>query len=125
MFRPAVFCLLLVLAMPSALAKPFPMPCSDLWSAVTDTLGDAGNYKIVAIDDEQMRVSFLVVGALYPAGNVVSLKAKGNGCELQIKMGFTGNNDDDWALWRRINRAVAKQNAAKKRQPASSTGKGG
>ena len=122
MLRTAIFSLLLALA-PSAFAKPFPMPCSDLWAAVTDTLGEAGNYKIIAIDDEQMKASFLVVGALYPASNVLSLKPKGNGCELQIKMGFTGNDNDDWALWRRVNRAVAKQKEAKESRPAPSTEK--
>ena len=63
MARSLVFILLLALATP-AFAKPYPIPCSDLWSAVTDTLGNQGNYKIVATDYEEMKSSFIVVGAL-------------------------------------------------------------
>jgi hypothetical protein len=88
MARSLVFILLLFLAAP-AFAKPYPVPCSDLWSAVTDTLGNAGNYKIVATDSEEMKASFIVVGALFPGINALFLKPQGNGCELQIKMGFT------------------------------------
>jgi len=51
MTRSFVFILLLVLTT-QAFAKPYPVPCSDLWSAVTDTLGNAGNYKIVATDED-------------------------------------------------------------------------
>jgi hypothetical protein len=119
MARSLVFILLLVLTTP-AFAKHHPIPCSDLWSAVTDTLGNAGNYKIVATDYEQRKASFIVVGALYPGINALFLKPQDNGCELQIKMGFTGN-DDESTLRGRVNRALAKLRAAKP-SPAASTG---
>lgn len=122
MSRLSLLSLFLALAAP-AFAKPYPLPCSDLWSAVTDTLGNRGNYIIAAIDNEQMKASFSVVGSLYPAGNAVFLKPKGNGCELEIKMGFTGNDDGD-ALRSRVNRAVAKWKAAKRSTPAASGGAG-
>jgi len=120
MARSLVFILLLVLSAP-AFAKPYPVPCSDLWSAVTDTLGNAGNYKIVASDTEEMKASFIVVGALYPGINALFLKPQGNGCELQIKMGFTGN-DDESALRGRVNRAINKLKAAKPSAPAKPAG---
>jgi hypothetical protein len=120
MARSLVFILLLFLAAP-AFAKPYPAPCSDLWSAVTDTLGNAGNYKIVATDTEEMKASFIVVGALYPGVNALFLKPKGNGCELQIKMGFTGN-DDESALRGRVNHALTKLRAAKPSAPAKPAG---
>jgi hypothetical protein len=111
--------LLLVLAAP-AFAKPSPVPCSDLWSAVTETLGNPGNYAILSISEKQMKASFIVIGALYPANNYVSLKPKqGGGCDLQVRMGFTGL-DDGFALRRRVNRALTKQKAAKPSPPVVS-----
>jgi hypothetical protein len=120
MARSLVFILLLALATP-AFAKPYPIPCSDLWSAVTDTLGNQGNYKIVATDYEEMKSSFIVVGALYPGVNALFLKPQGNGCGLQVKMGFTGN-DDESALRGRVNRALAKRKAAIPSAPAKPAG---
>jgi len=120
MARSLVFILLLALATP-AFAKPYPIPCSDLWSAVTDTLGNQGNYKIVATDYEEMKSSFIVVGALYPGVNALFLKPQGNGCGLQVKRGFTGN-DDESALRGRVNRALAKRKAAIPSAPANPAG---
>jgi hypothetical protein len=121
MSRLSLLSLLLVLATP-AFAKPHPLPCSDLWSAVTDTLGNQANYSIIATEDEQMKASFIVVGSLYPGRGVVSLKPKKDGCELEINMGFTGI-DDEFALRSRVNRALTKKKAAK--PPSPSTGAGG
>ena len=111
MLRFSFLALLFLLAMP-AFAKPYPNPCNDLWSAVTDTLNNPGHYKIIAADDEQMKASFVVVGSLFPGTHFLSLKRKDNGCELQTRMAFTGT-DEDYALRRRINHAVAKRKAAK------------
>lgn len=120
MARLSILSLLLVLAAP-VFAKPYPLPCKDLWSAVTDTLSNAGNYKIIGSDDEQMKASFIVVGD--PGMNAVFLKPKDNGCELQIKMSFTGN-DDEGALRSRVNHTIAKRKAAKPLPPAPSAGAG-
>jgi len=122
MFRLLPLSLLIVLAAP-AFAKPYPLPCSELWSAVADTLDNPGNYTIVAIDKEQMKASFVVVGALYPVSNAVFLKPKGNGCDLETRMGFTGN-DDGGTFRSRVNRAVAKRKAANQHMPVSSGGEG-
>ncbi len=118
MSRSPLLALLFLLAMP-AFAKPYPLPCSDLWSAVTETLGSPGTYKIIAEDDEQMKASFIVVGSLYPGTHFASLKHKNNGCELQTRMAFTGN-DEDYALRKRINHTIAKRKAAKPSPPAPS-----
>jgi hypothetical protein len=119
MYRLSLLSLLLVLSVP-AFAKPYPLPCTDLWSGVTDALGNTGNYKIVASDGVQMRASFIVIGALYPGINAVFLKSRDNGCDLQIKMGFTGN-DDESALRSRVNRALAKRKAARTSAPPVTT----
>ena len=116
--------LLLPLAVP-ALAKPhngtYPTPCSDLWPAVTNTLGNAGNYKIIAADSDNMKASFVVVGALYPAINAVFLNPKNNGCALKVHMGFTGN-DDEGAFRNRVDHAFSKLRAAQPALPAKSSG---
>jgi hypothetical protein len=122
MSRLSLLFLFLALAAP-VFAKPYPIPCSELWSAVTDTLGDQGNYTILAADNVMMKASFIVVGSVFPADNTVFLKPKGNGCELELRMGFTGN-DDDYALRSRVKRAVARRKAAKPPAPKSSTGAG-
>jgi hypothetical protein len=122
MSRLSLLPLLLVFAAP-VFAKPYPLPCKDLWSAVTDTLSNPGNYKIIGTDDEQMKASFIVVGALYPGMNAVFLRPKDNGCELQIKMSFTGN-DDEGALRSRVNHTIAKRKAAKPVPPAPTAGAG-
>ena len=116
MSRSSLLSLAFLLAAP-AFAKPYPLPCSDLWSAVTDALGNTGNYKIVAADEEQMKASFIVIGALHPGISAVNLKPRNSGCDLQIRMGFTGN-DDEGALRSRVNHAVAKRQAAKPAPPA-------
>lgn len=122
MSKLSILPLLILLAAP-AFAKPYPLPCDALWRVLTDTLRNEANYKIVAADDEQMKASFIVVGALYPGINLVSLKPKDSGCALEIKMGFTGN-DDEYALRNRVTHAVAKRKAAKPSLPPPSPGVG-
>ncbi len=119
MSRFSLLSLFLLLPAP-AFAKPYPLPCREVWSAVTDTLGNMGNYRIIGTDNEQMRASFIVFGALYPGVHAVFLKPKGNGCELEVKMGFTGN-DDEGALRNRVNRAL-KRKATKPTPPPLSSG---
>ena len=118
-----VLSLLLVFSTP-VFAKPASVPCSELWAAVTDTLSDHGNYTINAIDDAQMKASFVVVGSLFRAVNSLYLKDKGHGCDLEVRMGFTGNEDES-ALRSRVRRAVAKRMAAKPTTTVSPGGAGG
>ena len=49
MSKLSILPLLFFLATP-AFAKSHPLPCNDLWSAVTDTLGNPGHYKIGEYD---------------------------------------------------------------------------
>lgn len=107
--------MLFLLTLP-AFAKPYPTSCNDLWNAVAETLGNPGYYQIIAVDDVQMKASFVVVGARFPGTHFVSLKAKEHGCELQTKMAFTGN-DEDYVFRKRINHAFAKRNASKPPTP--------
>jgi hypothetical protein len=103
-----------------ALAKPHrekpPVPCSHLWPAVTETLANPGNYKVVGMNQEEFKANFIVVGALFPATHLVQLKPREGGCDLKIRMGFTGA-DDEGAFRNRVSRALKKLNAAKAAAP--------
>ncbi len=115
MARFLLFPLLFALAVPTS-ARPHkekqPVPCSDLWTAVRETLAKASDYTVEALDNEDMRANFIVVGARYPQTNLVHLKPRNSGCDLQLRIGFTGI-DDEWAFRNRVSRALKKLNAGK------------
>lgn len=98
-----------------------PISCSDLWIAVSETLGNRGNYTVVASDPDRMRASFIVVGGLYSATNLVFLNPGKKNCELNVRMGFTGN-DDESAFRGRVGRSLKKQRAANPPAPAKPEG---
>jgi len=89
-----------------------PVPCIDLWTAVTETLGNAGNYKVLARYNDEMKANFIVVGALFTQMNMVQLKPRESGCDLRLRIGFSGG-DDEGAFRSRVSRALKKLNAAK------------
>jgi len=89
-----------------------PVPCIDLWTAVTETLGNAGNYKVLARDNDEMKANFIVVGALFTQMNMVQLKPRESGCDLRLRIGFSGG-DDEGAFRSRVSRALKKLNAAR------------
>jgi hypothetical protein len=124
MFRFLSTALLLVLAIP-AFAKShngtYSVPCSALWPAVADTLNNAGNYTIIGLDDDDMKASFIVVGATHSPVNATFLVPKDGGCELQVKMGFTGA-DDEGAFRKRVDHAFTKMAATQPHTPAKPTG---
>jgi hypothetical protein len=116
MKRSVVMALFVVFFATSAMAKShngaYPMSCGNLWSAVTDTLGDPGHYEILASNSVDMKAYFVIVGALYPGTQTVYLKPRDNRCELNLHIGFTGI-DEEYAFRRRVSRSLAKLNAAK------------
>lgn len=99
--------LLLLAVAPSALGKTYkytyPTPCSQLWSAVKDTLSDAANYAEVKSDDAKMTaaynpkhsVHFDVSGVLLQRTNHVTLVPKGTGCEMQVISNYSGWGHED------------------------------
>ena len=117
--------LLLVLAAP-AIAKPHstvPVPCSDLWSAVEDTLGNAGNYTILASDDSGMTASFTVVEALRMRVNSVALNPEDTGCKLQVKtVSGDSANEDEAPFRKRVEHFLERLKAAKPSAPAKTAG---
>ena len=115
MARFLVLVLLFVLSV-SAFAKPHdekqPIGCGELWTAVTTTLGNSQNYKVAAQDNEGMKANFVVVGAMFSSMNLVQLKPGARGCDLQVRIGFTGA-DDEGAFRSRVRRALKKLGAEK------------
>jgi hypothetical protein len=59
-----------------------------------------------------MKANFIVVGALFTQMNMVQLKPRESGCSLQLRIGFSGG-DDEGAFRNRVSRALKKLNAAK------------
>ena len=60
-----------------------------------------------------------MIGAMVSPMNLVQLKPRNSGCDLEIRMGFTGN-DDEGAFRHRIDRALKKLDAAKASARANS-----
>ncbi len=67
----------------------YPVPCSDLWNAVKDTLGNTGNYNLVTSDDSEMTASYMVQNETRQRVNSVHLNPADNGCELEDR--FAGH----------------------------------
>jgi hypothetical protein len=119
MVRSRLVASLFLLTIPAFAGTPkAPVPCSELWPAVKQTLGNGKNYIVVAMDSEEMKANFVVKGALYPQLNLVQLKDKKKGCDLNLHIGFTGA-DDDGAFRTRVHRAYKKMNAAKVTAPTA------
>jgi hypothetical protein len=120
-----VFVLLMLLTGGPAFGKGkkdiYPISCGVLWSAVRETLGNAGNYTIMAMDDSEMTASFTIVGATRVRVNSVALNVVGPGCDLQVHSGESGfANDDTGAFKKRVSQSLAKLKTA---VPAGATPK--
>ena len=123
MARFLVFALLFLVPVFPAFGKPhndsYPVPCGDLWSAVSDTLGNAGNYSILATDDTEMKASFMAVGAQRKRVNSVSLNPKDSGCQLQVQFPDSGYAEDEEGVFKkRVGHSLARIQAAKPSPPA-------
>jgi len=104
----------------------YPMPCSDLWPAVKDTLGDAENYQVVTMDEAQMAATYKVkhsvhvniAGAVLQRNNKVKLVAKGDGCEMQVVSNYSGPEHNDQGDFKnRVDAALERLKAAKPAEP--------
>jgi hypothetical protein len=120
----------LAVAMP-ALGKThkdtYPVPCSDMWGAVKDTLSNPENYVVVGSDDTQMTASYnvkhaahvTVTGAVLQRTNHVTLVSKGTGCEMQVVSNYSGfEHDDAGDFKKRVADFLAKAKEAKPPEPA-------
>jgi hypothetical protein len=105
----------------------YPVPCSELWGAVKDTLSNPENYSIEESDDTQMTAAYKVkhaahvtiTGAALQRTNKVALVPKDTGCEMQVVSNYSGfehNDKDDFK--KRVEESLAKPKGATPSQPS-------
>ena len=128
--------LLVVALMSLALALPafgkshkssYSFPCSQVWSAVKDTLGNAENYGKVELNETTMTAAYHVKhnvhisagGAILQRTNHVALETNGAACEMKIGSNYSGiehNDADDFK--KRVDEARAKMKGTPPSEPA-------
>jgi len=125
-----VVLMLLSLALPvfgMTYKSSYPVPCSDVWGAVKDTLSNPENYDVVGSDDAQMSASYKVKhsahvnisGAVLQRTNKVTLITKGSACEMQVVSNYSGwEHDDKGDFKKRVDESLAKLKAATAPEPA-------
>jgi hypothetical protein len=100
----------------------YPNACSEVWTSVKDTLGNAENYTVKLTDEAHMTASYgvkhsahvTVTGALRQRNNTVSLSSQGSGCEMQVQSNYSGfEHNDAGDFSKRVNEALAKRKDAK------------
>jgi len=97
----------------------YPVPCSELWAAVKDTLKNSGNYGIIASDDNAMTASYTVGSSIRRGTNSVALSPQGTGCEMQVGSAYRGLMHDDAGDFKnRVNESLAKLKTAKPSETA-------
>ena len=105
----------------------YPVPCSDLWPAVKDTLSNQENYEVVANDEAKMTASYnvkhaahvTITGAALQRTNSVALSSQGTGCEMQVQSAYRGlAHDDAGDFKKRVDESLAKLKDSKPSQPA-------
>jgi hypothetical protein len=105
----------------------YPVPCSEVWSAVKVTLGNPDNYKDVQSDEDKMTADYnvkhsihwSVVGAVNQGKNHVTLLPVGTTCEMSVVSMYSGlSHNDQGDFKKRVEEALAKLKAATATQPA-------
>jgi hypothetical protein len=109
----------------------YPNACSEVWTAVKDTLGNAENYTIKITDESKMTMSYsvkhsvhvTVTGALRQRANTVSLSSKGAGCGMEVQSNYSGfEHDDAGDFTKRVNELLAKGKGATPAEAAKPAG---
>jgi hypothetical protein len=124
MRRFVVVALMLLIVAGPAFAKThkddYSVSCTTLWAAVKDTLRNSGKYGIISIDNTEMSASFNIGGTLGGKRvNSVLLNGKGDACEMQVQTAYSGfTNNDAGDFKKRVDEALAKQQAAPPAPPA-------
>jgi hypothetical protein len=115
----------LVVAVP-ALAKSrdvYPVSCDDLWAAVKDSLQSPRDYAILSMNEVEQKASFTIIGNLVVFTQRVALTARDGGCAMKAAFIQIGPDDSDWRQFHhRLERSLAKQQAAKPKTAVISTG---
>lgn len=123
MHKTLVVILVVFLSSVPAVAKShdiYPVSCDVLWAAVGDTLGNANDYSIIAIDEAGQKASFVVIGETTPYRNMIALTAQDNGCAMKLTILQVGpDNSDERAFRKRLAKSLVKVEAAKPAKPAA------
>jgi hypothetical protein len=99
----------------------YPVACSQVWSAVKDTLSNPDNYNVAETDDAQMAAKYDVKhsahvnisGAALQRQNKVTLVPEGTGCEMQVVSNYSGwEHNDQGDFKKRVEKAMAKPSTA-------------
>jgi hypothetical protein len=98
----------------------FPVPCSELWPAVKDTLRNSGKYGIIKIDNTEMTASYTIGGLgsgeyLAERTNSVLLDSEGTSCEIQFQPAYSRLVRD---FRKRVEESLAKLKASKPAESA-------
>jgi len=107
----------------------YPDPCSEVWSAVKDTLSNPDNYNVTASDDAKMTADYdpkhaahvNVSGALLQRKNHVTLVSQGTGCQMQVVSNYSGwEHNDQRDFKTRVDQSLAKLKGASPAEAAKS-----
>jgi len=105
----------------------YPVPCSEVWSAVKVALANPDNYKDVQSDDEKMTAEYnvkhsihwSVIGAVNQGKNHVSLAPNGTSCEMSVVSMYSGlSHNDQGDFKKRVDAALATLKNPPPAQPA-------
>jgi hypothetical protein len=125
--------LLLALTLPASAKtykSSYSVPCSDVWSAVKDTLSNPDNhYEVVENDDAAMKASYnvkhaahvTISGAILQRTNRVALVPQGaDACEMQVVSNWSGIEHSDRTDFKtRVDESLAKLKTAAPVPPAA------
>src|SRR5664280_3242566 len=105
----------------------YPVPCSELWSAVKVALANPDNYKDVQSDEDKMTAEYnvkhsihwSVIGAVNQGKNHVSIAPIGTTSEMRVVSMYSGlSHNDQGDFKKRVDESLAKLQAPKPAEPA-------
>jgi hypothetical protein len=130
MVRPAIVAFILSAFTLSAFSgthkQTYPNACSEVWTAVKNTLGDSENYTAIVTDEARMAATYnvkhaahvTITGALRQRANTVSLSSTGTGCVMEVKSNYSGfEHNDAGDFIKRVNESLTKLKGSAASEP--------